>query len=94
MPSDGRTHTMSLNIKNERVHELTRQVARRTGRSQTSAIETALERYLAELDRVEGRQARQHRIDELVAEMRARWKASDAPTFDAEDLYDENGLPA
>ena len=33
---------MSLNIKNERVHELAREAARRTGMNQTSVIEAAL----------------------------------------------------
>lgn len=42
---------MSLNIKKERVHELAREAAAVTGQSQTSVIETALERYLAELRR-------------------------------------------
>ncbi len=41
---------MSLNIKNERVHELVREAARRTGRSQTSVVEAALEAYLRDLD--------------------------------------------
>ncbi len=38
---------MGLNIKNERVHELARQAATVTGKSQTGAIEEALERLLA-----------------------------------------------
>lgn len=39
---------MSLNIKNQRVHDLARQAAAATGRSQTSVIELALERLLRE----------------------------------------------
>ncbi len=45
---------MGLNIKNEHVHALAREAARRTGRSQTSAIEAALTRLLADLDAVDG----------------------------------------
>lgn len=37
---------MGLNIKNQRVHDLAREAARITGKSQTSAIEEALERLL------------------------------------------------
>ncbi len=37
---------MGLNIKNEHVHDLARQAARVTGKSQTAAIEEALERLL------------------------------------------------
>lgn len=42
---------MSLNIKNEQTHALVRELAERTGRSQTSAVEDAVRRRLAELDR-------------------------------------------
>ena len=38
---------MSLNIKNERVHDLAREAAQRTGQSQTRVIEVALLEYLA-----------------------------------------------
>jgi antitoxin VapB len=82
---------VSLNIKNERVHALVREVAARTGQSQTSAIETALRRYLADLDR----DTRYERADAILADMQRRWRESHAPPFDAEDLYDpETGLPA
>lgn len=37
---------MSLNIKNPHVHELAREAARVTGKTQTGAIEEALERLL------------------------------------------------
>jgi antitoxin VapB len=82
---------VSLNIKNERVHALAREVAARTGQSQTSVIEEALQRYLADLDR----EKRYDEADALVADMQRRWRESDAPPFEAEDLYDpETGLPA
>lgn len=77
---------MGLNIKNERVHELAREAARRTGRNQTSAIELALERLLAELRR-ESRDAA--RVDLIRCMQRA---ATDAD-LDADFLYDAEGLP-
>ncbi|MGI8677800.1 MAG: type II toxin-antitoxin system VapB family antitoxin [Jatrophihabitans sp.] len=82
---------MSLNIKNEKVHDLAREAAKRAGKSQTSVIEDALRRYLADLDR----ETRRQRADEIVAEMQRSWRESDAPPFTAEDLYDPvTGLPA
>ena len=89
---------MGLNIKNERVHALAREAARRTGKTQTGAIEEALEKLLGDLD---GRSddERQARYDAI---MRAA-EAFDALLTDAdrekmsrfaEDMYDdETGLP-
>ena len=42
---------MSLNIKNEETHRLVRRLAELTGQSQTSAVEDAVRRRLAELTR-------------------------------------------
>ena len=42
---------MSLNIKNEETHRLVRRLAELTGQSQTSAVEEAVRRRLAELER-------------------------------------------
>lgn len=86
---------MTLNIKNERVHELARTAAHRTGASQTRVIEEALERYLTELDTAEadvldGRRAAAH---EVVDDMRRRLRAAGSPTLSTEELYDETGLP-
>jgi len=77
---------MALNIKNEHVHALAREVAQRTGRTQTSAIELALEKLLAELGESSSDAARLRRI-EHVQDL-----AADAD-LDAENLYDEAGLP-
>ncbi|SHF81800.1 antitoxin VapB [Jatrophihabitans endophyticus] len=86
---------MSLNIKNETVHELVREAARRTGRSQTSVVEVALRRYLDELSDHESEQQRDAELDSLVRDMQRRWRDSTEPPFTAEDLYDpETGLPA
>lgn len=89
---------MSLNIKNERVHALAREAARRTGKTQTGVIEEALERLLRELgsESEEERRARAARVtaiarafDELLTdEDRERMRNH------ADWLYDEEtGLP-
>ena len=44
---------MSLNIRSERAVALVRELAARTGTSQTAAVEDAVARRLAELDRDE-----------------------------------------
>jgi antitoxin VapB len=77
---------MGLNIKNDRVHALAREAARRTGRNQTSAIELALERLLADLERDGGSATR---LD-LIRSMQHAAAEADLGT---ESLYDEEGLP-
>lgn len=81
---------MGLNIKNEHVHDLVREVARRTGRSQTSAVELALERLLAELAREED--AGRQELDGLLADMRDRVRRTGG-RLTTDELYDEAGLP-
>jgi antitoxin VapB len=80
---------VGLNIKNEHVHELVREAARRTGKSQTSVVEEALRRYLDELARA----AKRTRADDILAEMRAELAGVDL-RMEIEDLYDPHtGLP-
>lgn len=81
---------MSLNIKNPRVHLLAREAARRTGTTQTSVIEHALERYLSFLDDEHNPDSR---IDQLLEQMQDR-VAHSGGVLGAENLYDEDGLPA
>lgn len=83
---------MSLNIKNDRVHDLARRAARLSGATQTGAIEEALNRYLADLE-AEGEDGRRARVDLILSDMRVRIADDDAP-LDTDDLYDEAGLPA
>jgi antitoxin VapB len=87
---------MSLNIKNERVHELARHAARLTGKSQTAVIEEALRLYVAELAEADAEVARQHRLDLIFAEIDATvTDEMRAAMQQVEDgLYDENGMPA
>lgn len=85
---------MSLNIKNERVHQLVRDAAQRTGLSQTSVIEEALKRYLRDLD--EQQSATRRRVDEILAVFDARLTDQDRAemTQMMDDMYDdETGLP-
>lgn len=85
---------MSLNIKNERVHELAREAAILSGGTQTSALQDALEDYVTRL-RQEHQQtgaADDDRIDDLLRSIRGRIRA-DGP-LSTEELYDEEGLPA
>ncbi|MGV8850667.1 MAG: type II toxin-antitoxin system VapB family antitoxin [Propionibacteriaceae bacterium] len=85
---------MSLNIKNERVHQLARDAAQRTGLSQTSVIEEALLQYLRRLD--DEQQAKRRRVDEILAVFDARLTDGDRAGMKAfmNDMYDdETGLP-
>ena len=88
---------MGLNIKNERVHDLARQAARVTGKSQTGAIEEALVRLLQEYD-ADPTSARTAAKVDLVRGVVAAYLAD--PGNDVreiarvEDLYDDTtGLP-
>ncbi|WP_277453642.1 type II toxin-antitoxin system VapB family antitoxin [Janibacter sp. DB-40] len=87
---------MGLNIKNERVHALARQVAQRTGATQTSAIEEALERRLHDLDARDRETARRRRLMRLMDEIEDtttdEQRAVTRQVMD--EMYDDNGLPA
>jgi antitoxin VapB len=88
---------MGLNIKNERVHDLARRAAEVTGKTQTGAIEEALERLLLSYgaDPAAARQA--HKIDiahRIALEYQADPGHRDREIRTVEDLYDEaTGLP-
>lgn len=88
---------MSLNIKNERVHALAREAAAVTGKSQTGAIEEALERLLAAYGADPEERRRAVKID-LAHDVARRYRAivvSEEPEIRrVEDLYDAStGLP-
>jgi antitoxin VapB len=88
---------MGLNIKNERVHELARQAARLTGKSQTGAIEEALETLLRAYgaDPTEARISRKiDAVRGLVAAYVADRGNGEREIDRVEDLYDDTtGLP-
>ena len=91
---------MALNIKNEHVHALAREAARRTGLTQTSVLERALEEFLARLPDAEDENERRIRerrakVDEVLREMHALISDEDRDAMKRfmEEMYDENGLP-
>lgn len=82
---------MGINIKNEEVQALARQLAAETGESMTGAIKTALEERLTRVRRDRDVEAKIKRIDEILA------RSGPTPpgaTSDHSDLYDDYGLPA
>ena len=85
---------MSLNIKNEHVHELAREAARLTGKSQTSVIEEALEKLLADLEHERRKVGLKEDIMAIVADFQARLTPEDRERMTTDWLYDdETGLP-
>ena len=92
---------MALNIKNERVCRLAKEAAERTGRTQVSVLEDALERYLAELASAEAAREREvnerrHRVQQIVAEFHEGLTDEDRAAIRRyldEEMYDADGLP-
>lgn len=86
---------MSLNIKNERVHEMVRRLAELTGQSQTSAVEDAVRRRLDEVSGARDAEIARRRaaIDRAVRSFQA--DLPEHPTYEEimDDMYDEQGLP-
>ena len=87
---------MSLNIKNEQTVALVRELARRTGLSQTSAVEEAVRAKLAELAGDETPGIRRAKVNDLLSELDRSITSRQRKRIRAEQtqLYDENGLPA
>jgi len=88
---------MSLNIKSERAVALVRELAARTGRTQTSAVEDAVARRLAELDRDQSAQEihRRQAADDVLDQLHHLLTEDDKRAIGqrAADLYDDDGLP-
>lgn len=88
---------MSLNIKNEEVHDLVRRAAQLTGKSQTSVVEDALRRYLDQIDaETKAREEEQWaKVLDAVGELQRLVREQGGLGMSPEDLYDpETGLPA
>jgi antitoxin VapB len=85
--------TMSLNIKNERVHALAKEAAQLSGKSQTAVIEEALTQFVGRLRDDDA--ARRQRVQWLLDDFHRRLTPGDrqAMATAIEDLYDEDGLP-
>lgn len=84
---------MSLNIKNERTHALVRRLADRTGLSQTSVVEQAVQRWLDELESEPT--TRMARVDVIVRQIQVDLTDDerDALLRASDEMYDESGLP-
>jgi antitoxin VapB len=88
---------MSLNIKSQRTVALVRELAARIGSSQTAAVEDAVARRLAELDREQDAAAETKRAaaEGVLRELHRLLTDEDkqAVRDNEADLYDDNGLP-
>jgi antitoxin VapB len=81
---------MGLNIKNQRVERLAKQLALETGQSITGAIEQALEGEFRRLRRSDDYETRKARIEAII---KRSGPTAPGVTSDHSDLYDEIGLP-
>jgi antitoxin VapB len=82
---------MSLNIKDERTHNLARQVAQKTGETLKEAVTVALQERL---DRLQDEDGTEKMFAALLEISRQGAAMFPGPHIDhAELLYDENGLP-
>jgi antitoxin VapB len=89
---------MGLNIKNERTTALVRELAKRTGLTQTGAITEAVRVKLAELDRDTtevGTQRRRENAQQLLNELHNSLTEAERTQLRAAEsqLYDDAGLP-
>ncbi|HEY3781890.1 MAG TPA: type II toxin-antitoxin system VapB family antitoxin [Fimbriimonadaceae bacterium] len=82
---------MGLNIKNEEVHQLIKQLVKITGESQTEAVKHAVEERIQKLDRREGRLGRILTMGKDCAE---RLKAKGAITDHGDFLFGPDGMPS
>jgi antitoxin VapB len=83
---------MSLNIKNEKTHQLARELARVTGESMTVAVNEAIRERL---ERVRGnsREGMAERLMKIAKECGPLWKEPFRSIDHGDLLYDEKGLP-
>ena len=84
---------MPLNIKNDRAHDLARQIQQKTGESLTTAVIVALEERLHRVAPEEDKAVRLARINEII-DRAASYPVLDNRTPDDIIGYDENGLPS
>jgi antitoxin VapB len=84
---------MGLNIKNEETHRLVRRLAELTGQSQTSAVEDAVRRRLAELTREDEIARSFANIMEISRQSSAAMTEEEKAITLEELLYDDQGMP-
>jgi antitoxin VapB len=83
---------MSLNIKNEKTHQLVRELAQATGESMTAAVDKAVQERLERVRRnKKGNLA--ERLLQIGRECAAHMKEPYLSIDHGEMLYDEKGLP-
>ena len=80
---------MAVNIKSVRVDELLEQLRTLTGQGPTEIVRQALEQELQRQRRLR----RQARLENELPALQQKASAESWP-FDAESLYDADGLPA
>ena len=86
----------ALNIKDTKVAEKARRLARLKGTSITAAVSDALDESLRVTTkaRTSDREARERQVDEIVARFRAGLKrGAPSPWKVMKDLYDDSGRP-
>jgi antitoxin VapB len=85
---------MSLNIKSEEAHQLTRELARLTGESLTEAVTTAVRERLERLRRTpDHARSRAQLLLAIGRDTAPRLTAASRTLDHGELLYDERGLP-
>ena len=83
---------MSLNIKNEEVHRMAKQLARATGESMTVAIGEAIRERLERVRR-KSEEDPLERVMKIARECGPLWKDPYRSIDHGDLLYDEKGLP-
>ncbi|MDX2142747.1 MAG: type II toxin-antitoxin system VapB family antitoxin [Rhodospirillaceae bacterium] len=84
---------MSLNIKKAETHKLARRLAKLTGESLTTAVDTALRERL---ERVSAPRSQEELVERILAigrDCAKRWKEPYRSIDHGDLLYDEKGLP-
>ncbi|MGH3881811.1 MAG: type II toxin-antitoxin system VapB family antitoxin [Pseudonocardiaceae bacterium] len=85
---------MSLNIKSDETHELTRELAQLTGESLTQAVTTAVQERLERVRREHGdTQLRAQALLAIGRDTAPRLREPTLRTEHGELLYDDRGLP-
>lgn len=87
---------MAVSIKDPDTDHLIRELARRTGETQVTAVKTAVTERLARLDRDQARlrQGRRDRLRAIALDTAPRLASTPPSTEIGDLLYDERGLPA
>jgi len=85
---------MALTIKNPETIALTRELARRTGQTQTAALTEAVRQALSVATQ-ESMEAKERRVNAILQKLWSNQPAGEADRIrqNMEALYDEQGLP-